>query len=518
MKDSSLFVSVRLGRLLFALVIAINIYGKSAFSEELDKSIFLDFQTHIHYWAFNGPTNKDDAAIEDLLNSASALSESLGLGSRDEIKLLMQNDVNAQGGPQLLLALKTIPLIEAGIKSEKYSPVSRFIDSISRVNSQLGGLARSFVNFTEHKSFDVKNDLILSPQLRTHCLLTCVSKFLALEKNSTFQYFIGVRGIKPPSGLQAEREIAQIQNRFPNENVSQKPTFRTGIDPRLASTSRADSECVSSCIREVSGEAFKWGGAFAAGSYALGGPQAAFLGGLAGGAIGAGVGLGICSFGSACSGVAQKEVQNKEKKNELDSRENALRESELNAREQAHKEQLERDRKQREEQVRGQKKLEDEVKKKEQQVQEEKKIKDEQAKAEQKSKHDEIEREIAEGSWADPSKNKDARSDSSVSCEASRICDGTMDALVEKDFDKERKSFDPFKDGSQRSYSSTPIREMDRENAPSRSISDYLNQKNINTLDRSKDWAPKESTADLVRKGKIISNWSKTSTPMPISK
>lgn len=139
----------------------------------------------------------------------------------------------------------------------EYSDLNRFITSLSKVNSPLAEMVTAFANFSEHKPYKMSNDLIVSLEHRKQCLIACVSKHLGLQQNETFQYLIGTSASKP-TRERMDREITQIQLHFPHDKIDEKVHFKSGIDPRLASTSSADSRCISSCIGVISQEIVQW--------------------------------------------------------------------------------------------------------------------------------------------------------------------------------------------------------------------------------------------------------------------
>lgn len=486
-----------LTQILFTVLVIQNFFPKPAFSDDSNnKDVLLDFQTHIYFWAFNGETSTDKELIEELLDSASELYEAVELGRKNEIKILMKTDVIAQDGPQLLLSLKTVPLLQEGLKQQKYAELNRFKEAVNKVNGHLGEMTAAFLNYSEKKPFEIRPSLLLSKDSRKECLIHCAPKFLGLQNNKMFEYFIGLTSQKPLESSQSQQEMNQIRRRFPNDKMNDKAKLRKGFDPKVASTS--DDQCTSACIRDISSEAFKWAGGLGYYGLAVGGPQGAAALGVAGGALGAAIGTGRCVLGPECSRASKQEATNREKNADLAAREIAIREREIADKEKAYKEKKDREVKQKEENDKRIKEERDaeERKQKEAKENEERKKKDRQAK--------EFDNEFKRLDWANRKKNADATDDTSVSCESTRTCDGTITALVNSDFEKKKNlSAEDLK--ARKALSSTPMPDFE-----------IIEPKTVVIFDnKPEDWEQRKPQSRTDGNGNIITNWDLSSTPMP---
>ncbi len=499
-----------LSRGLMALTILVSIfYSQISLANEIQaqEKLASELQTHIYYWAFHGTLNNDPKLLQDLVDSTAALSEAVGVGGYKEIKTLMERDVHAQGGPQVLLSLKTAPLLEKAIQLGQYAPTNRFLDVLGRFNRELGEVSATFVDHTKDPRIGLRDDLLVSPDSRMKCLRSCASDFLGLQNNQIFQFMAGVSNRMPSDPRQFTQDRAQLNKVFPNDNRNQVSLSASNKSYREFNSDQSN-HCVSVCMKEVTVEVLKWGSTLSVAGSHIGGLAGGFAGAVAGTAVGSAVGLGVCLSGPECSKTAQKEHQNKVKELELQERELVLREKELRLKEEKQREQ---------DQVRENAKKEAEKKKQQELELETKKKKEEASKKkaeEEKSK--EKDREIEKGDWADRQKNKDVKADSSASCEATKTCDGSMVATVIPDHMREDQSHRPLQDGhgnilGERDLTSTPmssrLKEAKNGIAPKR-----------NTFDnKPKDWTPGEKTILRDGTGKVISIIDMTSTPMPRS-
>lgn len=471
-----------------------------------------DLQTHIYYWAFNGEVSTDPQALNELIDSTAALSESLGLGDYTATRELMEKDVHAQGGPQVLLSLKAASLLKMGVQTGQYAPVNRFLNSLGNFNRQLAEVSSTFVDHTRNQPVGLRQDLQVGPDSRARCLQSCAADFLGLQKNQLFQYMTGTQSKMPSDPRQLQTERAQIGRKFPNDRALNQTSVSGNFESRNTFSSEQQNHCVSVCMSEVSTEILKWTVPLAGALGKAAGIYGAVGGGLAGSAIGSAIGLGVCLNGPECSRTAEREHQLKLKDQELKQRDQELkqRDQELKQREQIirdnelrmKEEQQERQRKAAE----ASKKAAEEASKKA--AEEASKKKQEQE--DSKRKHDEIEK----GDWHKPEKNKDAKTDSSTSCESTKSCDGTMTAFVIPEHMRKNHAAQPLKDGygnilGKLDLVGTPMpKDIDTTKtgvAPKTKLFD----------NKPSDWAPQEQTILRDGSGKIITNRDMTSTPMP---
>ncbi|WP_415063183.1 hypothetical protein [Bdellovibrio sp.] len=499
-----------LSRGLMALTILVSIfYSQISLANEIQaqENLESELQTHIYYWAFHGNLNNDPKLLQELVDSTAALSEAVGVGGYKEIKTLMERDVHAQGGPQVLLSLRTAPLLEKAIQLGQYAPANRFLDVLGRFNRELGEVSAAFVDYTKDPRTGLRDDLLVSPDSRMKCLRSCASDFLGLQNNQIFQFMAGVSNRMPSDPRQFTQDRAQLNKVFPNDNRNQASLSASNKSYRELSSDQSN-HCVSVCMREVSFEMLKWMVPLAGTGYQIGGGYGAYAGAAAGAAIGSAVGLGVCLNGPECSKTAQKEHQNKVKELELQERELVLRDKELRLKEEKQREQdLVRENAKKEAEKKKQQELEMEAKKKQEEASK-KKVDEEKSK--------EKDREIEKGDWADRQKNKDVKTDSSASCESTKTCDGSMIATVIPEHMREDQSHRPLQDGH-----GNILGEMDLTSTPTPGR--FKEAKNgiapkSNTFDnKPKDWTPGEKTVLRDGTGKIISIRDMTSTPMPRS-
>jgi|GEM_PF-2171000 len=336
------------------------------------------------------------------------------------------------------------------------------------------------------------------------CLQSCAIYFLGLQNNRfAIDLFAGkARSRNEYSG----QDQQQVFGRFPSNNDNGQKRFRTGLDPKVAAVS---NQCIGTCLYETS---------VAMGAGFLGGAQASVY--FGGGALYVGLATGIvagamkglqCSTSSACSKTRAQELQ-EEKASRLKA-DNDVEEQELRAheirRQKEEKANLDRDKREREEQqkkAQEQKAKAGEAKKEQERKQEE--------------KHQETEKRIKDS--YDPTKNKDAVSDSSASCETTHTCDGTMNALTMPDKYREASGSDSKTDGrgniiTPRDMTSTPQGKGMREDAGSSHLTD-ANGRQVTKKDmtstpvKQQDIDSGASNSD--HNGRVVTKKDMTSTPI----
>lgn len=218
--------------------------------------------------------------------------------------------------------------------------------------------------------------------------------------------------------------------------------------------------------------------------------------------IGGAVGLGICTNGPECSRTAEREHRVKVKEIELQEREQRLREQEIRSKE----EQQAQQERQRETAEAASSKAKAEAAKQQSEESAKKKKSDE----ESKKTYGELEK----GDWANPQKNKDAKNDSSASCEATKSCDGKMNATVIPEHMRENKHSEPLKDGRGNILGTVDLTGTPMPKDFSKKEKG-IEPKSIIFDNKPLDWVPKEAKILRDGAGKVITTFEMTSTPMP---
>ncbi|WP_374076660.1 hypothetical protein [Bdellovibrio bacteriovorus] len=406
-------------RIILMLSLALSAKAETTSSQQNPSSPVVQDLKNVYYWSFYGQYSKDPETLGDVVSRLSDLTSKIYAVSSAEAYDVFKTDILAQGGPQLLLASVGAERVLVGLKLGLTNEVSAFINATHKLNPQLGAslaimsLGNSGTRFDDSVRASANP---MKPGDVDKCLQSCAIYFLGLQNNRfAVDLFAGRAKNKHEYSGQDQ---GQVFKRFPNGKKDSKATVRTGIDPKVAA---ASNQCITNCILEV---------ASVAGAGFIGGAKASIY--LGGGALYVGLATATvsgaiaglhCSASEACGKTRTQELQEQEAsrlKAENDLREQRLRSQELNRREKEEKKQKEEENRARHAQAKKA---------------QEQKAKDDAAKREQEQKqeekHKETEKKIRDS--YDPSKNKDAKADSSASCEATHTCDGTMNAMTMPD-------------------------------------------------------------------------------------
>lgn len=395
-------------RIVLMLSLALSAKAETTSSQQSPSSpVVQDFKT-AYYWSFYGQYSKDPETLGDVVSRLSDLTSKIYAVSSADAYLVFKTDILAQGGPQLLLASVGAERVLVGLKLGLANEVSAFINATHKLNPQLGAslaimsLGNSGTKFDESVRASANP---MKPGDVDRCLQSCAIYFLGLQNNRfAVDLFTGrAKNKNEYSGQDQE----QVFGRFPNSQKENYARFRSGVDPKVAA---ASNQCLSMCAKEIGG---------AVGASLLGVLPIIVTNPILGTAVGTGAAIVSgsvaalhCSASADCAKTRKQELQEQEGsrlKAENDLREERLRSQELDRKEAAEKDRRDQEKRIHDEQI----KKEQEQKAKADQAQREKERK-------QEEKHMETEKKIRDS--FDRSKNKDAKTDSSASCEATRTC------------------------------------------------------------------------------------------------
>ncbi|MEK2643735.1 hypothetical protein [Bdellovibrio sp. BCCA] len=483
------------------LMLSLVLSAKAETTENQNSSsVIQDFKT-AYYWSFYGQYSKDPQTLGDVMSRLSDLTSKIYSVSSAEAYDVFKTDVLAQGGPQLLLASVGAERVLVGLKLGLVNEVSAFVNATHKLNPQLGASYAIMSLGYAGTKFDPSVRTSANPMKPgdvDRCMQSCAIYFLGLQNNRfAVDLFAGRARNK---NEYSEQDRQQIAYKFPNNQKDNRGEFRGGVNSKVAAIS---NRCVSLCVNEIGA---------AAGAVLLPAISAILANPLVGSVVTAGVVIagtsGVvlhCSTSPDCTKTRKQELQEQESsrlKAENDVREERLRSKELDRKEAA-----EKDRRDQEAKKEQEKKAKAEAAKR----QEEQK---------QEEKHKETEKKIKDS--YDPSKNKEAKTDSSTSCESTNTCDGTMNALTMPDKYRESSESSSKTDGrgniiTSRDMTSTPqTREMNEDKGfidKTDAAGNPVTEKDMTSMPMKKlDVDSGDSNRD--HNGKTVTKRDMTSTPL----
>ncbi|UOF00263.1 hypothetical protein [Bdellovibrio reynosensis] len=455
----------------------------TANASQASENISLSFKI-ANYWAYYGEYSTDGRDLQESLSRLSDLTSRIYSVTSEEAYELLKKDVLSQGGPQFLLSTVGTERINLGTRLGLHNEVDAYVQAVNKLNPSFG---KSLSNLADEIQFGPNYEIqsALMPQRFDDikkCFDYCGLFFLGLQNNRVAEDIF--KGVLKNPGDYSENEWTQVHNRFPQSRNNTKHSFRQGVDVKLVS---ASNECVTTCIRDVAVGAA--GGFF--GGLKLGSAHLAVAGGVLGGSLGA----LTCSSTMGCNKSREQERLEQEtsrinaEKNKLKA-ENDLKEERMRAQE-----------------LRKKNELNDKA-------QQEKE--DKESRNRIKEHHERIvEDKIKEAS--DPGKNKDARSDSSASCETTKTCDNTANALVIPGWEREKEFNEYDRPGSTKPWeiphTSNDLMDYHGNDIGIPESEEQIDKKAIRIIKTSDNDGYLGGILD--RNGRIVTPRDMSSTPMP---
>lgn len=443
--------------------------------QKASSTVVQDFKT-AYYWSFYGQYSKDPEVLGDVVSRLSDLTSKIYTVSSEDAYGVFKKEIIAQGGPQMLLSSVGAERVLVGLKLGLMNEVSAFINATHSLNPQLGASLAIMTLGSSGTHLDASVRTFANPMKPgdvDKCLQSCAIYFLGLQNNRYAVDLFAGKAKGPNEYSWQDKE--QVFGRFPNAEKENKASFRRGVDPKVAAVS---NKCITGCIHEIVTDSVAAVGSAAGVGALFGGPIPAVTLGVAAGVVVGSVAALHCSTSDACGKSRTQELQEQEASRlnaENDLREKKLRSEELQERERARQKQRQ---------------AEQDQEKKEQQRQ-------------QEEKHKETERRIKDS--FEPSKNKEARADSSASCESTRTCDGTMNATIIPDQYRNSETSIGVKTDDRGNF----IKGRDRNGK-------IITSKDLTGLPMPKDSIDDGgSSSNIDANGDVVTKFEMTSTPMP---